>query len=321
MKIYQTKENTYISEILNEICQTVFSKKITNLLDINSELDSTKCIVNIDKNTLYIKFSSVQDFIKKDYDIKWVLQDLNISLQPISFGFLKSFELYYSIFNYNNVSLYEEEKIEASSILNSVINFYSIKLERNNNIGTAKDFFLKRYVFDNFYSCFPESLKEDFLNLTCTYGEMYEKLQLEIKNYNLIGDENILLHGNLGERSIANCEENICLYNFENSFYGHPAIDVCLLDINLKLNKSSFLQKSFPLEGLNLDNLLYSYKACLLKKACDFIFDIIFKYFAKEINSKDKLVKNFLDLTFYSQIEEINLIKDSISNIINHSNV
>jgi hypothetical protein len=320
MEIHQIKENNYIREILDEICQTVFSAKLASILDINFELHSIKSVVNIGDETLYIKFSSVQSFIKKDYDIKWVLQDLDISLEPIKFGYLKTRELYYSIFNFNKINFLKEEKIEANSILDSISKYHSIKVQKNNNIENYKDFFLKRYTFDNFYYIFPTSLKEDFLNLTYQYGEIYEKLESKV-NKNLFNEaEAVLLHGDIGENSIAKYEKNIVLYNFENSFYGHPAIDICFFDINLKYDKKTFLQKNFTSESLNLEILLNFYELCLLKKGSDFIFDVVFSFFSKEINSRDKMFKNSLNLNFFSQIEDVKLINKSISNIINHSN-
>lgn len=321
-KIFKQEENSYIEEILNEICNKYFSKKFDLLLNIEIDLISTKCLIKINDNFFHIKLSSVEDFIYKDYDISWILQDLNCCPKPIDRGFLKKFNLFYTIFEHIELNKlkYDLNLNSIKKIISYLNTFHCLKIDFNEKIETLNNFFLKKFNFAKFYYFFSNNLEQDFLTISCCYGEIYEKIK-SFLNKGILKSDNILLHGNLNEKNIMLDNEDFAFLNFENAFYGDPSVDLCIFFINLKYSKK--IMQSFY-ENRNEEYLNYIsnvYDICFLKKALDFLTNLILLYINNEITSKDIIYENNIWLTFFSDIKEIQNAKKSILNIINHSSV
>lgn len=322
IKIFKLEENVYINYVLSEICNKLFSKNFDLLLNVEIDLYSTKCLIKINETLVYIKLSSAKDFIYKDYDISWILQDLNCSLNPIDRGFLKNFNLFYTIFEYTELNeLKYNLNLNNLKKTNSALNhFHSLQIDFNEKIESFNDFFFKKFNFTKFYSFFSNNLEQDFFTLSCCYGEIYEKMQ-NLLNTSEIKIKNILLHGNLNNKNISLDSEDFIFFDFENSFYGDPMMDICIFFINIRYNKKTMLSFYETNDEDYLNYLSNIYDICFFKKALDFISSVILLYISDEINSKDILYQNNISLVYFSEIKEIENAKKSILNIINHSNV
>ncbi len=321
LKISICSEKNYIKKILNDITIKVIGLEIDSIIKIEITPFSTKCIVNINSNLLYIKYSSSFFYIYKDYDVNWILQDLDISLIPVQKGFIEHEKLYFSIYKYDALNMLKED-FSSINIANTNLNirkFHQLKITENKNIEQHKSFFKKKFNFINFYSFF-KNCENNFTDLASCYAEIYEKNIFVFRKTKAI-EGNTLVHGNLNAENILIENKNIIFLDFENCFYGNSIIDFAIFYINSFFKKNKFISEISEFYPDQMDNLSDIYDLCLLRKCLDFIENITLFQATKNFSSKDQISNFILSLNYFNDIKEINSIYDSILNIINRSSV
>lgn len=327
LKIIKNNEhyNPYVLNIVLEISLKHFSCEceILEIVDVNSFYSNI--LVKVNGHAIYIKYSKDNSFINKDYKINWILQNLNITLQPIDIGFLESKKIYYTILkaeesfslkeNFNNT---RETKLIITNILNE---FHSLPIDANDEIPSFENILKLKFKFINIISFIKQSDIESFNEIAACYASVYEEM-IYIFNAKDIKNEQIkLIHGNLNEFNILLNEDSFVLKNFEFCCWANPIVEECIFYINLNVDKKNFLTLLNIQDEERLQEYSYYYDLCLMRKLLDFIVNIMYCYIIPENKYKATHLTNTLKINLFSNIKEFNLLYPALLNFINHSSV